>query len=429
MIAAALAIGLIVITEIAAGGDPAFLARDLLVRCPHRVHRRAARRDPAAGAASPGSLRPFRARPNVRIRGHAVPLPALVGAPLTFVVWVLAARHARRRPLRGAGVARRGPRALRARSPLGAARAPRARRAGRGAAARRGVRAHPRPHEARRHRRGDGGDGDRAREGARRGDRGDHGRPRAAAVPLEGPLPPDVAARVDASLEEARALGEEHGVEVHTDVVRARSIGHAIVDEARARNVDLVVLGLVRRAGGASRASSRRPSTSSSARRRARFSSSPSPKGSSRSNLTRREGSRHRMRPRRLRRREGARRRRLGRDRGRRERGRARPPRPQLEGRVRRRVTAWTRACSSAPAWRTPTRRSSRRTATTRTSSSARCCRSATRSPPSSSGSSTRHGRSFYARRGMRTVCPTETAISVLLDTVLEAAPVPHEAV
>jgi len=33
----------------------------------------------------------------------------------------------------------------------------------------------------------------------------------------------------------------------------------------------------------------------------------------------------------------------------------------------------------------------------------------------------------FYARRGMRTVCPTETAISVLLETVLEAAPVPHE--
>ncbi len=30
----------------------------------------------------------------------------------------------------------------------------------------------------------------------------------------------------------------------------------------------------------------------------------------------------------------------------------------------------------------------------------------------------------FYARRGMRTVCPTETAISVLLETVREAAPV-----
>ena len=61
--------------------------------------------------------------------------------------------------------------------------------------------------------------------------------------PLEGPLPPDVASRVDASLEEARMLGIDHGVDVHTDVVRARSIGHAIVDEARARDVDLIVLG------------------------------------------------------------------------------------------------------------------------------------------------------------------------------------------
>ena len=33
----------------------------------------------------------------------------------------------------------------------------------------------------------------------------------------------------------------------------------------------------------------------------------------------------------------------------------------------------------------------------------------------------------FYAQRGLRTVCPTETAISVLLDTVREAAPVPRE--
>lgn len=34
----------------------------------------------------------------------------------------------------------------------------------------------------------------------------------------------------------------------------------------------------------------------------------------------------------------------------------------------------------------------------------------------------------FYARRGMRTVCPTETAISVLLETVRETAPLPSEA-
>jgi nucleotide-binding universal stress UspA family protein len=61
--------------------------------------------------------------------------------------------------------------------------------------------------------------------------------------PLEGEFPPEIAAKVDASLSEARGLGEDHGVDVQTDVVRARSIGHAIVEEARAREADLVVLG------------------------------------------------------------------------------------------------------------------------------------------------------------------------------------------
>jgi basic amino acid/polyamine antiporter, APA family len=61
--------------------------------------------------------------------------------------------------------------------------------------------------------------------------------------PLEGELPPDVAAKVEASLSEARGLGEDHGVEVRTDVVRARSIGHAILEEARSREADLIVLG------------------------------------------------------------------------------------------------------------------------------------------------------------------------------------------
>ena len=60
---------------------------------------------------------------------------------------------------------------------------------------------------------------------------------------LEGELPPDVAARVDASLDEARTLGADYGVEVHGDVVRARSIGHAIVEQAKERDVDLIVLG------------------------------------------------------------------------------------------------------------------------------------------------------------------------------------------
>jgi nucleotide-binding universal stress UspA family protein len=61
--------------------------------------------------------------------------------------------------------------------------------------------------------------------------------------PLEGELPPDVQAKVDASLEEARGLGEDHEVRVETGVVTARSIGHAIVEEARTRDVDLIVLG------------------------------------------------------------------------------------------------------------------------------------------------------------------------------------------
>ena len=38
----------------------------------------------------PDLERPFRAKPEVRIRGVLVPVPALIGAPLTFVVWVLA---------------------------------------------------------------------------------------------------------------------------------------------------------------------------------------------------------------------------------------------------------------------------------------------------------------------------------------------------
>jgi len=35
----------------------------------------------------------------------------------------------------------------------------------------------------------------------------------------------------------------------------------------------------------------------------------------------------------------------------------------------------------------------------------------------------------FYAGRGLNTVCPTKTAISVLIDTVRETAPAPTEAV
>jgi basic amino acid/polyamine antiporter, APA family len=65
-------------------------------------------------------------------------------------------------------------------------------------------------------------------------------------VPLDRPLEAEMheaEERAEASLAEAKLLASEHGVEVEAEVVRARTIGAAIVDEARDRNADLIVLG------------------------------------------------------------------------------------------------------------------------------------------------------------------------------------------
>jgi basic amino acid/polyamine antiporter, APA family len=65
-------------------------------------------------------------------------------------------------------------------------------------------------------------------------------------VPLDQPLDAELDMEDDraaASLEEAQALGADHGVSVRGETVRARSIGEAIVDEATKRGVDLIVLG------------------------------------------------------------------------------------------------------------------------------------------------------------------------------------------
>jgi CIC family chloride channel protein len=65
-------------------------------------------------------------------------------------------------------------------------------------------------------------------------------------VPLDQKLdaPMEVAeARADESLAEAKALGEELGVEVEAVTVRARAIGRAIVDRARDGRADVIVLG------------------------------------------------------------------------------------------------------------------------------------------------------------------------------------------
>jgi APA family basic amino acid/polyamine antiporter len=65
-------------------------------------------------------------------------------------------------------------------------------------------------------------------------------------VPLDQALDAelwDEEERAEASLAEAKLLGADHGVEVEGHTVRARSIGQAIVDEAQRLNADLIVLG------------------------------------------------------------------------------------------------------------------------------------------------------------------------------------------
>lgn len=65
-------------------------------------------------------------------------------------------------------------------------------------------------------------------------------------VPLDRSLDADMReleARAERSIAEAKLLAAEHGVEVDGVVVRARAIGKAIVEEARSRAVDLIVMG------------------------------------------------------------------------------------------------------------------------------------------------------------------------------------------
>ena len=65
-------------------------------------------------------------------------------------------------------------------------------------------------------------------------------------VPLDQPLDAelwDEEERAEASLAEAKLLGADHGVDVRGHTARARSIGQAIVDEATRLDADLIVLG------------------------------------------------------------------------------------------------------------------------------------------------------------------------------------------
>ena len=89
IVTGAIAIAIVVGTGILAGDDPAFLASAysfgvlFAFTAAQLAVIRLRRKEPDLE-------RPFRAKPEIRIRGVLLPLPALIGAPLTFAVWVLA---------------------------------------------------------------------------------------------------------------------------------------------------------------------------------------------------------------------------------------------------------------------------------------------------------------------------------------------------
>ncbi len=238
----AIAIAIIVATAVLAGDDTAFLASvySFGVLLAFTAAQLAVIR---LRYTEPSLARPFVAGPGVRIGGAVVPLPALIGAPLTFGVWLLSM-------ITHPGARYAGPAWL----VVGLAVYLLVR-----VNAKQGLLAdvdliHELP---------PGAEFRKVLVPMKLGDIGEEMVATAIALakernasleavfvvrvprafPLEGPLPPDVAERADASLAEARALGEDNGVEVETRIVRARSIGHAIVAEAREGSADLIVLG------------------------------------------------------------------------------------------------------------------------------------------------------------------------------------------
>jgi basic amino acid/polyamine antiporter, APA family len=68
-------------------------------------------------------------------------------------------------------------------------------------------------------------------------------------LPLDAPLP-DEEAQADAALDAAVAIGELYGVDVTARLVRARSAGRAIVDEAKRRRTQIIVMGAPRLESG-----------------------------------------------------------------------------------------------------------------------------------------------------------------------------------
>ncbi len=63
-------------------------------------------------------------------------------------------------------------------------------------------------------------------------------------LPLDAHMPLEKLARAEEALRRAKRVGEEYeGVQVRTEVVRGRTVGSAIVEAARARGVEVIVIG------------------------------------------------------------------------------------------------------------------------------------------------------------------------------------------
>ncbi|HEY7002975.1 MAG TPA: universal stress protein [Gaiellaceae bacterium] len=193
----------------------------------------------------PELARPYRVRGNVRIRGVPVPLAALVGAPLTFALWIAA--------LYTHGTVRiAGPVWL----VLGAIVFVVVRRARHEA-----LMEHVEPAAADLVPEEEGmyerilvpvklgliGEEMLATAIRLAEERGCAVRAvHVIKVPLELPLDAEMTEEeeeAEASLAEAKLLAAEHGVEVEGEIVRGRAIGEAIVDEARSDSIDLILLG------------------------------------------------------------------------------------------------------------------------------------------------------------------------------------------
>ena len=189
--------------------------------------------------------RPFRAPGNVRIRGADVPIAALIGAPLTFAIWIFslathdATRIAGPAWLLAGALVYVGTRWSRHKSILG-----------------RVLPADPDlvPEVE--------GIYERVLVPMKLGLIGEEVLATAirlaeerrcalfaihvVSVPMDKAIDDpmhDAEERAEASLAEAKLLASEHGVEVEAEIVRSRAIGESIVDEATAHAVDLIVMG------------------------------------------------------------------------------------------------------------------------------------------------------------------------------------------